>query len=201
MLEKEPAEDLAALFAYLANTSPDLASNAFASLSAGQQSAVSQDLISLKIADPERLAGLEGRLKTSAEFGLQGAERLGKILSRLPPDQREGLLGELVSSQPDAAADVERSLFPFEDIGTLKPRDLRRLLVAIPYEDWGVALRGSSRELTDMVLKELQAGPREAGAPQWTRQSHQRVNNARASSQLQSMAERAKSPSIRARTI
>lgn len=193
LLQAENVEELAHLFAYLASANPDLAGNVFSSLPAARQGQLSQAVLGVTMADPDRLAALEGRLRTQAEFGMKGPQRLARILSRLPPEQREGLIGEVVSANPGAAAEIERSLFPFENVASLKPADLRRLLASVPYAEWGTALRGASKELTDAVLKELPEGARQqvaeaAGTPA----PRARVVEARSRilSQLQSLSER-----------
>ncbi len=161
VLAKEPAEDLALLFGYLAQSNPDQATAIFALLEPALQSRVSAGLARLTLADPERLAILENRLKNSVEFGVRGTERLGRILSRLPMEERQGLLGELMSGSPEQGSEVERSIFPFEGIAELRPNHLRRLILAVPYQDWGVALRGAPENLVNRVLEELLGGTRE----------------------------------------
>jgi hypothetical protein len=160
MLAAEKSEDLALLFAYLSETDPERSSRLFSHLSPELQAETSRALMSLKMADPERLAMLESRLKTNVEFGVRGHDRLGRILSRMPLDEREGLLGELMAKDPEAAEAVERAVFPFEAIADLKTTELRRLIMAVPYEDWGAALRGVSESVVEKVLNELPAGTR-----------------------------------------
>jgi flagellar motor switch protein FliG len=153
-------EDLSLLFAYLAESNANLATRIFSALPAALQNEISQNLVKLSMADPERLSMLESRIKTAVEFGLRGSDRLGRILSRLPPGEREGILGDLMSKNPEGAEGVEKSLLLFEKIIEFKPEELRRLIVTVPYEDWGVALRGASPELSERMLAELPAGTR-----------------------------------------
>ena len=94
---------------------------------------------------------LESRLRTAAEFGIRGADRLGRILSRIPAPQREGILGEMMSRDPAAAEKVESSMIPFESLSELPDAQLRRLLTAVPYQEWGVALRGAPEDLIKRV--------------------------------------------------
>ncbi len=148
-LEKPP--DLALLFGYLADTHDSLASRLFTALPADLQTEVSQHLSHLNMADPERLAMLESRLRTAMEFGIRGADRLGRILSRIPTSQREGILGEMMSRDPAAAEKVEGSMIPFESLSELPDAQLRRLLTAVPYQEWGTALRSSPEELVQRV--------------------------------------------------
>ena len=160
ILATETPEDIALLSAYLVNTNPDLAGAIFAALPSATQTGVSHALAALQMADPERLAMLESRMKTAVEYSLQGSEKLGRILSHLPQEQRETVIGDLSAAQPERAAEVEKALFPFEDIIKLSSPDLRRLIMAVHYEEWGIALRGAHEEVVSAVLNQLLAGSR-----------------------------------------
>ncbi|MEK7389774.1 MAG: FliG C-terminal domain-containing protein [Elusimicrobiota bacterium] len=154
----EPPEDLALIFATLAASHPDLSASVFASLDANIRADVSRTLANMTATDPQRLESLESRLKNLVDFGVRGPERLGKILSRLPPVDREALFNEVVASNPNVAQELERSLFSFEDITQLRETDFRRLIVAVPYAHWGLALRGAQDEIVNRVLSELDPG-------------------------------------------
>lgn len=157
----EKPEDVALLFGHLAQTMPDTASRLFSALPSDLQAEASSSLLKLRLADPERLSELEERLKRAVEHGVQGSERLGRILSRVPVDTRSDLLGRLTLRDHEGAAEVERHLFTIEDLETLSPVELRRLIAAVPYEAWGFALRGVPPGVADRVLAELPDGPRE----------------------------------------
>ena len=156
-LAKEKSEDLSLLFGYLAEANDVLATRLFAALPVSLQNEVSQSLSRLDMADPEKLAMLENRLRTATEFGIRGADRLGRILSRIPAEQRQVILGDMMSRDPAAAQKVESSMIPFESLVEVQPAELRRLLTAVPYKDWGVGLRGAPEELSKRVLELLPA--------------------------------------------
>jgi|CXWL01.1.fsa_nt_gi flagellar motor switch protein FliG len=154
----EPPQDLALLFATLAASHPDLSAAVFSALDGEVRAKVSRTLAAMTAADPEQLEMLENRLRNLVDFGVRGPERLGKILSRLPAADRETLFNEVVSANPDVAQELERSLFSFEDIVQLREADFRRLIVAVPYADWGIALRGAGDNVVQRVLGELEPG-------------------------------------------
>jgi len=156
-LAKEKPEDLSLLFGYLAEANDVLATRLFAVLPVSLQNEVSQSLSRLDMADPEKLAMLENRLRTAAELGIRGADRLGRILSRIPAEQRQVIMGDMMSRDPAAAQKVESSMIPFESLVDVQPAELRRLLTAVPYKDWGVGLRGAPEELAKRVLELLPA--------------------------------------------
>jgi hypothetical protein len=160
-LAVEKAEDLSLFFGHLADNIPDMASRLFARLPAGVQAQVSQAMLKLSLADPERLGAMEERLRSAVENGMVGPQSLGRILSRVPGDARADLLGRLAASDARAAEEVERNVFSFEDLASVGIAPLRRLLGAVPYEIWGPALRGAPSGLADQVLSDLPEGPRE----------------------------------------
>jgi hypothetical protein len=160
-LAGERPEDAAMVFGHLASSMPEVASRTFALLPPDFQAEVSSHLLKLRVADPDRLSEIEERLKRAVEHGVQGSERLGRILSRVPVDTRSDLLGRLTLRDHEGAAEVERHLFTIEDLETLSPVELRRLIAAVPYEAWGFALRGTPQGVVDRVLAELPEGPRE----------------------------------------
>lgn len=160
-LAGEKPEDVALVMGYLAEAMPEVASRTFSLLTPEFQAEVSARLLKLRIADPDHLSEIEERLKRSVEHGLQGTERLGRILSRVPLDTRSDLLGRLTVRDEEGAADVERHLFTIEDLETLNAVELRRLIGAVPYDVWGFALRGVPAGVVDRVLAELPDGPRE----------------------------------------
>lgn len=160
LLAKEPPEDLALFFGYLAEIKADLAARLFSSLPAALRAETSRALAGLEMADPEKLAMLENRIRTAVEFGVQGPERLGQILSRMTPDEREEVLGDLTDRDPAATRKVERFLFPFERLAALRPEELQRVITAVPYSQWALALRGASNDLVEVIFAQLPGGAR-----------------------------------------
>lgn len=158
LLAKEPPEDLALFFGYLAAAKADLAARLFSSLPATLRAETSRALAGLEMADPERLAMLENRIRTAVEFGVQGPERLGQILSRMTPDEREGVMGDLADRDPAVTRKVERFLFPFERLVALRPEELQRVITAVPYSTWALALRGASNDFVEGIFAQLPGG-------------------------------------------
>lgn len=170
LLAGEPPADLAQLFAYLAKQVPETASRLFSKLPPDVQAEASAAILKLKAVDPDRLSEIEDRLRTLVANGVQGSQRLARILSRFPGEERAMLLERLAGDNQPGVDAVESELFSFEDFGRLSSADLRRVIGAVPYEVWGTALRGAPQELLGRVLAELPDGPRglvreEAAAP------------------------------------
>ena len=162
LLSDETPEDLSLLFCHLSDTSPEVAGRLFESMPSPRQALVAGALARLTQADPRKVEELEDRLRARFESGVEGSRKLGSLLSRVPPETREEVLGGLFTGDPDAAREVERAVTPFEAIFPLERRDLRRLISAVPQEVWGVALRSAPAEFTQKVLAELPAASRAA---------------------------------------
>lgn len=160
-LAAESPADAALVFGYLAEAMPSVASKVFAALPQDVQAEVSSMLLKLRMGDPGKLAEVEERLKLFVELSMQGAQRLGRILSRVPVDVRSELLGRLTLRHQQVASEVERHLFTIEDLDSLSILDLRRVVRAVPSEVWGFALRGVPGGLVERVLSELPEEERE----------------------------------------
>ena len=160
LLAAESPEDIALLFASLAGSNPELAAALFSALPLKKQKETSQALMGINIADPDRLNAVENRLKDLVEFGMRGPERLGRILSRLPIDEREAVVSGISPQNPEAAQELEKSLFAFEDLAGLKEAELRRVIMGANYQEWGMALRGAPQNMIDAVLKLIPEGAR-----------------------------------------
>ncbi|MBI3548149.1 MAG: hypothetical protein HY078_03750 [Elusimicrobia bacterium] len=160
LISREPAKDLAIVFAYLAGSNPTLATRIFVVLPPAVQAGVSQELVKLSRVEPEELSALEERMRGLVSFGVRGPERLSQIFNRLPSDRRNALMGDLLSRDSAAAESLETFLFPFERLVDLEDADLRRVISAAAFKDWGVALRGASKEMSGRVLALLPSGPR-----------------------------------------
>lgn len=161
-LAGEPTETLCLVFGHLASVAPDLASRIFANLQPAVQVSVSQSLVKLSAADPERLDEIEAKLRRVVENSVQGPQSLAKILSRVPGEARADIFAQLSETDARAGEEVQRQVFAFEDLAGLSAGDLRRLLAAVPYESWGPALRGAPQGVVDRVLADLPEGPRES---------------------------------------
>ncbi len=162
LLLPEPAEDIALLLASLAGVNPEIAAGIFAVFPVQKQKEVSQLLLGINRTDPEKLDALESKLRNLVEFGVRGPERLGKILSRLPAEERKSVVSGLTPQNPEAASELEESLFSFEDLYNLKESDLRRVIMGTNYQEWGMALRGAPQILIDAILKQIPEGARDA---------------------------------------
>jgi hypothetical protein len=161
VLSAEKPEELSLLFGHMAESMPEVASRLFSALPTEVQTDTSQHMLKLTVAEPERLGALEDRLRHSIENGLQGTDRLARILSRVSGGTRETLIGQLASRDARGAQEIERKVFSFDDLTNLPAADFRRLLSAMPYEIWGVALRGASKDVSERLVAELPPGPRE----------------------------------------
>ncbi len=160
ILEGEPPEDLALLFSWLADRQTELGTLLFSNMSPQVQLEVSKAMVRLRQADPERIDILEGHLRTQVETRLKGTDKLGLILSRLGPQEREIILGDLSRVDAQASQEVQNSLVTFEDLAAMKVEDLRKLAFLLPIQVWATALRGADQEFAERVTSLFPAGMR-----------------------------------------
>ncbi|MBI4422750.1 MAG: hypothetical protein HY554_03430 [Elusimicrobia bacterium] len=161
LLQDEAPADLSLLLASLAETDATQASAIFSSFPAPTKVEVSRALLELKSADPERLAALESRLQGAVDYMMHGPDKLGSIVSLLPPEERDALMDSLGQVDPEAGAKLGRRLVTFEDLLGLGAPDLRRLLGDIPMPEWAAALQDLPPALAGRILDLLPDTTRE----------------------------------------
>ncbi|MFH1619448.1 MAG: FliG C-terminal domain-containing protein [bacterium] len=152
LLEHESSEEMALLIAFLADKKPHISSKLLLTFPVEKRSEITKYMMSLKEADPDRLAALEDRLRTRTETTLKGSDKLGKLLSFMDAGDRSNILGDLSIADPEGSAKVEQSLITFEDICKLASENLRPVVTSVSYQNWGTALRGMPRETSETIL-------------------------------------------------
>lgn len=153
MLETEPLEDVALITAYIADKNPNIASKLLMLFTVEKRGKITKAMISIKEADPDRLAEIDERLRTRADTLLKGEDKLGKLLSIMDPSDRSNILGDLSVADPEGSIRVEQALITFEDICQLPIDDLRHVVNSIHYQKWGIALRGAAEEHVKHILE------------------------------------------------
>ncbi|MCX5785383.1 MAG: hypothetical protein NTX59_06815 [Elusimicrobia bacterium] len=167
-----PQEDAAIIIANLADKQPHLSSRLLLALPPEKKQAVTDQLISLKQAEPERIYEIENELRMKMEKSLKGTEKLSRMLSLVNETERNEIIEQLARSNPEKSREITKSLFTFEDICHLEEKNLRPVVVARPYADWACALAGippaSAANVTKLmsedvrlIVKDLLSGPQE----------------------------------------
>jgi flagellar motor switch protein FliG len=90
-----------------------------------------------------------------------GVKEAAKMLAGLSRTAREKVLDIISKKDPQMAQVLHKSMYTFEDLQYLTPLMLMELLREIKISDMGLALRLSSGELKDFILKNSPRGMRQ----------------------------------------
>lgn len=136
-------EDAAIIIANLADRRPHVSSKILLALSPARKQAVSARMLALKQAEPERVYEIESDLRSAMEKSLKGAEKLGRLLSLVDESARADIMENLSRSDPRGSEELRSKMVTFDGLCRLDERNLRPLVIAIPYADWASALAGA----------------------------------------------------------
>lgn len=155
LLGEAPEEDAAIIIANLADRKPHISSKILLALSPSKKQAVSARMMGLKQAEPEKIYEIESDLRSRLEKSLRGAEKLGRLLSLVDESARAEIMETLSHSDPKGSEELRRKMVTFDDICRLDDKNLRPLVVTLPYADWAAALAGAGETAVSNVTKLL----------------------------------------------
>ena len=143
LLSEIPEEDAAIIIANLADRKPHISSKILLALPPDRKQTVSAKMMGLKQAEPERIYEIESDLRSKLEKSLKGSEKLGRLLSLVDESARAEIMDNLTRTDPKASEQMRQSMVTFDDLCRLNDKNLRPLVVSMPYADWAVALAGA----------------------------------------------------------
>lgn len=155
LLSDSPDEDSAIIIANLADRKPHISSKILLALAPSKRQSVSALMLGLKQAEPERVYEIESDLRSKIEKSLKGAEKLGKLLSLVNESARAEIMDGLARTDPKGSEELRRTMVTFDDICRLNDKNLRPLVVSVPYADWAAALSGSGETAAGNVTRLL----------------------------------------------
>jgi flagellar motor switch protein FliG len=155
LLAEAPEEDAAIIIANLADRKPHISSKILLALPPSKKQAVSAKMLGLKQAEPEKIYEIESDLRSRLEKSLRGAEKLGRLLSLVDESARAEIMETLAHSDPKGSEEMRRKMVTFDDICRLDDKNLRPLVVTLPYADWAAALAGAGETAVGNVTKLL----------------------------------------------
>jgi flagellar motor switch protein FliG len=85
--------------------------------------------------------------EAEASVSVDGISRAAGIVRKLDKNAANEMLGQLQQQQSDIAADIRRSLYSFEDLKGVEPKQLRSLLKEVANERLVLALKTASDAL------------------------------------------------------
>lgn len=158
-LQNEHPQTIALVLAHL---KPEQAGAIISELSPAIQSDVSFRLATMDRTSPDVIreveSVLERKLSTivSQDFTeVGGVQTLAQILSRSGRAVEKSVLEALDEKDPELAENVRKLMFTFDDIVNLDDRSIQVVLREVDSKDLGVALKGSSEEVKERILKNL----------------------------------------------
>lgn len=84
-----------------------------------------------------------------------GPASVANLLNSLKKEQKKGLLENLEKKDTDLVKSIQKYLFTFEDLLTLKKEDVQRIIREVDTNDLVLALKGASKELLELILKSM----------------------------------------------
>ena len=84
-----------------------------------------------------------------------GPASVANLLNSLKKEQKNGLLESLGKKDDALAKSVQKYLFTFDDLLTLKKEDVQKVIREVDTNDLVLALKGASKELMDLILKSM----------------------------------------------
>jgi hypothetical protein len=155
LLTDLPDEDAAIIIANLADRRPHISSKILLALPPAKKQSVSAHLLGLKQAEPERVYEIENDLRLKLEKSLKGAEKLGRLLSLVDEGARSEIMDNLARANPKGSEELRRKMVTFDDLCRLDDKNLRPLVVSLPYADWAAALAGAGETAVGNVTRLL----------------------------------------------
>lgn len=155
LIAELPDEDAAIIIANLADRKPHISSKVLLALPPAKKQSVSAMLLGLKQAEPERVYEIENDLRLKLEKSLKGAEKLGRLLSLVDEGARSEIMDNLTRANPKGSEELRRKMVTFDDLCRLDDKNLRPLVVSMPYADWAAALAGAGETASGNVLRLL----------------------------------------------
>jgi flagellar motor switch protein FliG len=155
LLADLPDEDAAIIIANLADRRPHISSKILLALPPAKKQSVSAHLLGLKQAEPERVYEIENDLRLKLEKSLKGAEKLGRLLSLVDEGARSEIMDNLARANPKGSEELRRKMVTFDDLCRLDEKNLRPLVVSLPYTDWATALAAAGETAVGNVTRLL----------------------------------------------
>ncbi len=87
-----------------------------------------------------------------SKIKVDGFKQAIEMLQGLDLAQQQSLIAEIARKDPEMAIKLSASLVTFDDLKYLTVTMMKRLLQDIQLDDFGLALRGANREVTDHLL-------------------------------------------------
>jgi flagellar motor switch protein FliG len=99
--------------------------------------------------------GLESRMSSVMSQSFEnagGVEAVAEMLNVADRATERALLDKLSTDDPELVTEIRRLMFVFEDISKFTDKDIQTVLKNVETNQWAMALKGASDELTQKIL-------------------------------------------------
>jgi flagellar motor switch protein FliG len=158
-IQNEHPQTIALVMSYLR---PEQAAIILSALPPLQQAEVAQRIATMDRTSPEVLREVEQVVekKLSAfvinDFTIAGGiQPVVDILNRVDRGTERTILEALGEADPELADQIKSRMFVFEDVVNLDNKSIQRILRDVDAKDLGLALKTSSEELKELILKNM----------------------------------------------
>lgn len=158
-LNKEHPQTIALILLHL---SPDKTADALKELPADLRADVAYRIATLGKVSPQTLKQIEkvvdemaGTSMSQTISKIGGTKSLAAILNRLNVKLSKEVLEKIDLIDPDAAAEVKRLMFLFEDIVNIQDRDIQKILREVDRKDLALALKVAEDSLRDKIFANM----------------------------------------------
>lgn len=158
-INNEHPQTISLILSYL---QPEQAAVVLSSLPEEMRTDITRRIATMERTSPEILKEVESVLEkklssvVNQDFTVAGGiDTLVDILNRVDRGTEKSILEELEREDQELVEEIRKRMFVFEDIITLDDQSIRRVLREIDFKDLAYALKGSSSEVTDRILKNL----------------------------------------------
>jgi len=146
----------------LAHLRVEQASAVFLELPPDIQLEVAERTASMEPAPPEIVREVEMAIErkfssfiSMVPSAVGGVKHMANILNAADRSTEKFILEELSKRSPELAEEIRKRMFVFEDIATLDPTSIQRLLREVESKDLLVALKGTAKEISEVFYENM----------------------------------------------
>ena len=158
-IQNEHPQTIALVLSYLL---PEQAAMILSSMPEEMQSDIIKRIATMERTSPEVIHEIEAILekKVSSVFEQNytktgGIETVVEILNRVDRSTEKNILEELEQENQELVEEIRKRMFVFEDIVTLDDMAIQRVLREVESRDLAFALKGSTEEVKQRIMKNL----------------------------------------------
>ncbi len=158
IVEEHP-QTIALIMSYLA---PSLAAEVLSGLPSNRQFEVIRRIASMEQTNPEVVRDVETSLESrmTSTFNQQmkkvgGVPMVAQILNVTDRMTNEGILESLEQENSELVDEIRRLMFVFDDLLKLDDKAIQSLLKEVDNNQWAIALKGASEEITQKIMGNL----------------------------------------------